>query len=153
MGENEIVDLFWTFYRTTAVYLNIHLRRSINGGYTWGELWDTGVPGQPAPPVRLPDGRLAMIYVDRTHEPKIACRTSSDNGKSWPASTETVIYAGGSESQTWEKTGMNDAWAEMGAFPVGLPDTTPLPNGDVLVVHYAGQHIDATDVHWVRMRT
>ena len=94
-----------------------------------------------------------MIYVDRTHEPKISCRTSSDNGKSWPASTETVIYAAGSASQTWEKTGMNDAWAEMGAFSVGLPDSAPLPNGDVLVVFYAGQHTDATNVHWVRMGT
>jgi len=47
---------------------------------------------------------------------------------------------------------MQDAWAEMGAFSIGLPATAPLPNGDVLVVYYAGPLTDLTDVRWARVR-
>jgi hypothetical protein len=41
---------------------------------------------------------------------------------------------------------MADAWSEMGRFTVGLPATAALPNGDLLVVHYAGAETDRTNV-------
>ncbi len=47
---------------------------------------------------------------------------------------------------------MQDAWAEMGAYSLGLPTTALLPDGDVLVVFYAGPNSDQTDIRWVRVR-
>jgi hypothetical protein len=34
---------------------------SRDGGRTWGEIWDTGIYGQPGQPVDLGDGRIATI--------------------------------------------------------------------------------------------
>jgi hypothetical protein len=47
---------------------------------------------------------------------------------------------------------MQDAWAEMGKFSIGLPTMAFLKNGDILVVYYAGTHPDFTDIYWVHIR-
>jgi hypothetical protein len=151
LADGTVLDLFWTFDRDEALYRNIHARRSTDHGRAWSELWDTGVPGQPAPPVSLPDGTIAMVYVDRTAAPVIKARASSDGGRAWPEETETALAKAETDSQTWRKSKMQDAWAEMGAFSIGLPATTPLPGGDVLVVYYSGPETDLTGIHWARL--
>jgi hypothetical protein len=150
LADGRLLNVFWTFDTATNVYLNIHAARS-DDGRTWTAPWDVGVPGQPAPPVSLPDGRIAMVYVDRTAQPIIKLRVSSDGAKTFPAATELLLYCFDG-SQTWRKGSMQDTWAEMGAFSVGLPSTALLPDGDILVVYYAGPHTDHTDIEWVRIR-
>ena len=152
LDDGRVLDLFWTFDREAAKYLNIYARESTDCGHTWSDLWDTGVPGQPAPPVSIAHDRLIMVYVDRTAEPTIKVRTSADRGRTWPAETEAVIHGNSAASQTWHKHSMQDAWAEMAKFSVGLPATAKLPSGDILVVYYAGPETDRTDVHWARLR-
>ncbi len=152
LRDGRILDLFWTYDNQTALYLNIHARESIDNGRTWSAMWDIGVPGQPAPPVSLQDGRIAMVYVDRTNLPIIKVRTSSDGGRTWSEETETVIYQPEVESQTWKKKSMQDAWAEMGKFSVGLPTTALLQGDDILLLYYAGPETDYTNVRWVRIR-
>jgi hypothetical protein len=152
LPDSSIFALFWTFDRATDRYLNIHARTSADGGRNWGELWDTGVPGQPARAVALPDGRLLMTYVDRTAAPTIKCRTSADGGRTWPAETERVIHDRALHTQTRVKRSMQDAWSEMSAFSIGLPDAVELPGGDVLVTYYSGDQADLTDVRWARLR-
>ena len=49
LPDGRLLDLFWTYDNHVAAYLNIHARASADGGRTWSALWDTGVPGQPAP--------------------------------------------------------------------------------------------------------
>lgn len=151
LPDGRIVDLFWTYDNGAATYLNIHARASTDGGRTWSALWDTGVPGQPAPVAPLGDGRLAMVYVDRTGAPAIRCRISADGGRTWPTESTQTLYESVLPSQTVRKDGMADAWAEMGKFSVGLPATASLPNGDLLVVYYAGADTDHTSVEWARM--
>ncbi len=151
LRDGRILDLFWTYDNQAAAYLNIHARESRDGGRSWSELWDTGVPGQPAPVVQLADGRLAMVYVDRTGAPAIRCRTSADGGRSWPVETALTLYESVLPSQTVHKDGMADAWSEMGKFSVGLPATASLPDGDMLVVYYAGPGTDCTSVQWARV--
>jgi hypothetical protein len=152
LSGGRIFDLFWTYDNVAACYLNIHARESRDAGRTWSELWDTGVPGQPAPAVELPDGRLLIVYVDRTTAPAIRARLSRDGGRTWPADTQFSIYDSQLDPQTRTKAAMADAWSEMGKFSVGLPATAALPNGDVLVVYYAGSETDRTNVEWVRLR-
>ena len=95
-----------------------------------------------------------MVYVDRTLEPRIVVRLSPDGGRTWPASSERVVHehpkAG--HRQTWDKRSMQDAWAEMSAFSIGLPDAVALPDGDILTVFYSGDRPDLTDVLWARLR-
>jgi hypothetical protein len=151
LPDGRVLDLFWTFDRQTAAYRNIHGRESLDHGRTWSDLWDTGIPGQPGPAVPLPDGRLSMVYVDRSGAPMIKMRTSRDGGRTWPDDSEIVLEQPRLASQTWAKKSMQDAWAEMGRFSLGLPATARIPNGDVLVVYYAGPSTDQTDIQWVRL--
>ncbi len=151
LPDGLLLDVFWTYDTTKARYLNIHACESADNGRTWSALWDTGVPGQPAPVIALGEGKLLMIYVDRTAAPAIKARFSEDSGRTWPIDTEIVIETAAVASQTQQKSTMQDAWAEMGAFSLGLPATTPLPHGGVLVVYYAGPETDVTDVRWARL--
>ncbi len=84
LADGSILDLFWTYDNHKAKYLNIHARESRDAGRTWSQLWDTGVPGQPAPVVSLGNAQLAMVYVDRTRAPAIRCRTGCDARLSRP---------------------------------------------------------------------
>jgi hypothetical protein len=152
LSDDSTLALFWTFDRAANAYLNIHARSSQDGGRTWDALQDTGVPGQPARAVGLPDGRIVMTYVDRTAAPVIKARLSHDGGRSWPAKSEIIVHQRSAATQTIEKRSMQDAWAEMSAFSIGLPDATLLADGDVLVVYYTGSNPDYTDVHWARIR-
>lgn len=152
LADGTLLDLFWTFDRKEAVYLNIHARSSCDNGRTWTQLWDTGVAGQPAPAVSLPDGQIGMVYVDRSAEPVIKMRASADDGKTWPDESEITISDTKVTSQTWNKGTMQDAWAEMGAFSIGLPATATLANGDVLVTYYAGPETNHTGIRWAQVR-
>ena len=152
LADGRILDVFWTFDRKKAVYLNIHARESLDQGRTWSAMWDTGAPGQAAPPLSLPDGRVVMVYVDRTAAPVIKLRVSEDHGKTWPEETEFVIYESVISSQTRHKESMQDAWAEMFKFSVGLPATAATGDGDILVVYYAGQETEHTGIEWARLR-
>lgn len=151
LGDGRLLDLFWTYDNRDAAYCNIHARESSDNGRTWSDLWDTGVPGQPAPPAALAGGRAAMVYVDREADPIIKARVSDDRGRSWPAETETIVYRREVASQTRRKTSMQDAWREMGKFSIGLPATALTSDGDLLVVYYAGPETDCTDIEWARL--
>ncbi|MBI2442034.1 MAG: exo-alpha-sialidase [Lentisphaerae bacterium] len=149
--DGSVMDVFWTFDRKRAIYLNIHARLSRNNGRTWPALWDTGLSGQPGPCLSLADGRLAMPYVDREGPTVIKLRCSEDGGRSWPAESEVMLDDTLTRKQQFSKRGMRDAWTEMGKFSVGLPASALLPTGDVLVVYYAGSESDHTGIHWVRI--
>lgn len=151
LNDASMLDLFWTHHVTDG-YLNIQGRSSEDGGRTWGEIWDTGVPGQPAPAVDLPGKGLLMPYVDRTAAPIINARLSTDGGRSFQTEGEALIYKFDAGTQTTDNDSTTEAWAEMEKFSVGLPHTAALSNGDVLVVYYAGPYSDRTDIHWARLR-
>jgi hypothetical protein len=152
LSDGSLLDVFWTFDRETAEYLPIHYSRSRDNGRTWTYPEATEVPGQPAQPVDLPDGRVIMVYVDRTKRPILKARASSDGGVTWPESTETILFDRGPENQTVKKGSMQDAWSEMGKFSLGLPATAALPGGEVLTVFYNGPVTDQTSIQYVRFK-
>ena len=47
---------------------------------------------------------------------------------------------------------MQDAWAEMYQFSVGLPAAAPLGDGNALIVYYAGPETDRTSIRWAVVR-
>jgi hypothetical protein len=151
LSDGRILDLFWTYDTHEALYLNIHARESVDKGRTWSGMWDTGVPGQPAQPVPLRHGAIAMVYVDRTGAPEIKLRVSQDGGRTWPRETEGVIARPKLDVQSTTKDTMQDTWAEMEQFSLGLPAATALEDGTLLVVYYQGPHMDRTQVMWARV--
>lgn len=152
LEDGRILNLFWTYNYKESRYLNIHARESLDNGKIWSAIWDTEVSVQPAPPVSLPDGRTVMVYVDRAGSPEIKMRTSSDYGRTFPVETEYVVYQLKSERQSGQQNSVQHTWAEMEKFSLGLPVTTLLPDGDILVLFYAGLETDHTDVRWARIR-
>ncbi|MBM3804781.1 MAG: exo-alpha-sialidase [Acidimicrobiia bacterium] len=152
LADGRLLDVFWTYDNGNAVYLNIHARVSDDHGRSWSPMCDTGVPGQPAPPVSLPDGRIGLVYVDRTSTPTIKMRASEDGGHTWPQASEIVLHSASLPTQSTLKAGMNDAWSEMAKFSVGLPTTALTQDGDIVVTFYTGSHCDETSIHWVRVR-
>jgi len=153
VDNGTLFDLFWTYDRATADYLNIHARKSTSGGRLWSEFWDTGVSGQPAQPISLHDGRMIMVYVDRTASPAIKLRVSTDAGKTWPSNTEMTLYQPELVGQSGKKSSLQEAWSEMEKFSLGLPATARLPNDDILIVFYAGPEPDLTDIRWLRLKS
>jgi len=152
LGANNLLDVFWTFDRVEGQYLNMHARESFDGGHHWSETWDTGVSGQPATPVLLGDGRIALVYVDRTTDPCINVRTSNDRGRSWPDETEITIFQAARRESNSDSQSMREAWDEMYGFALGLPSTAKVPNGDLLVVFYEGSTGDETNIRWARLK-
>lgn len=148
LPDGTLFCAFWTFDRETADYLNIHTRYSQDNGETWSSLRDTGMPGQPGPAFALEDGTLAMPVVDRSGAPKITIRHSEDEGETWPKDDVLVVYDSAGTTQTEAKSSMQDAWAEMYAFSVGLPNVAPLPSGGALLVYYAGSETNHTAIRW-----
>lgn len=151
LPEDLLFDAFWTFDREQATYLNIHTCHSRDEGVGWSPLKDSGVAGQPGPVFALEDGELAMPVVDRSGAPKITVRRSEDGGETWPDEDVIVVYDSAGASQTEEKKSMQDAWAEMYAFSVGLPHAASLPGGGALLVYYAGPETNNTGIHWAKI--
>ncbi len=148
LPDGRLFDVFWTFDRKTSDYLNIHATFSADEGRTWTPLLDTKVPGQPGPVFGLSNKSLAMPVVDRSGAPKITLRQSDDGGITWPEEKTLVIYEAKTSSQTVEKSSMQDAWAEMYDFSVGLPHAAPLPDGGAVVAYYAGDNTDQTAIRF-----
>ena len=76
---------------------------------------------------------------------------SADGRITWPEETEITLYQATGKSQTWRKRRMQDGWAEIAQFSVGLPATGAVSNGDILAVYYAGGETDRTDIRWERI--
>jgi len=154
LSDGSVVSLFWTFDKSKGDYINMHAARSTDSGRTWGKPWDIGIPGQPAPLVDLGRGRLGLVYVDRTGTPMIKMRVSRDGARTFPANTEIVVHQRSVASQTINKQQGDsaDAWAEMAAFSIGLPDAVRIGDGEALVVYYTGPDKDHTDIEWARVK-
>jgi hypothetical protein len=152
LNDGTVMDVFWTYNNKESKYLNIHSRKSADNGRTWGKLFDTGIPGQPAPVVQTDDNRLVMLYMDRTDEPLLKACISNDLGQSWDRDSIIELDTGWIKTETKGKSEMKDAWAEMGKFSIGLPATVKLPDGDILVVYYKGPRSDETDIRWIRLQ-
>ncbi len=151
LPSGRLVDYFWTYDMAITAYRSIHESHSDDNGKTWSHVKETNLPGQPARAVGLKDGRIVLPYVNREGAPSIRARISTD-GIHFPAESELIIHDSAARSQTVKKDNMQDAWSEMGKYSIGLPDAVLLPDGDILVVFYSGDHHDQTSVHWARIK-
>jgi hypothetical protein len=147
--DGRIGVFLWTYDTEAARYLNIHRRISSDHGYTWSPAEDLGITDQAGRPAVLPDGRVVLPWVDRFQTHSIRARLAPDIASPFDPASEVVIYDHAQPVQQDES--MGDLLAEMSLWTFGLPYAESLPDGDVLVVYYAGN--DKTlDIHWARLR-
>jgi hypothetical protein len=143
LEEGHLVDYIWTCDRRINDYLNIHMTESFDGGYTWSELVDVGLPGQAGNPVQVPDGRVALPYFDRTGIPTLKLAFSSDGGKTF--AEPMVIYRHEAPKAEHAKSAYAEAWDEMGKYTAGHCFQSLTNDGNLLIVNYAGPETHKTN--------
>jgi len=152
MEDGKVLMFFWTYDIPNKTYLNIHAVESEDNGMSWSKPWDTRVFVQPARPLSLKDGKVALVYVDRKNSPTIKVILSDDGGKNFDEETDFTVFDSTLKKQLRDKRSFSDTVNEFGSYSVGLPRTALLDNGDILISYYTGLEPDITDVVWKRIK-
>ena len=148
--DGRIATFAWTYDTAAKKYLNIHRRVSSDGSSSWSAPDDIGVSDQAARPAILGDGRMLLAWVDRFGSQSIRARMAQALDAHFDPASEVVIYSNARpKSEGSANTG--DLLVEMEMWSFGLPYAEPLPDGEALVVYYAGDST-AMDLHWARLR-
>lgn len=150
--DGRVITFTWTYDRKTTRYLNIQRRLSSDEGATWTAPEDLGFTDQPSRPAILPDGRVVLAWVDRFQSRSIRARLAKSCDAPFLPETELILYELESNipSSAAETGNTGDLLAEMGVWNFGLPYAEPLPDGNVLVLYYAGTP-DSMKIHWARL--
>jgi hypothetical protein len=148
--DGRVGTFAWTYDSEIGKYLSIHRRISRDAGATWTEPEDIGVADQAARPAVFPDGRVILAIVDRFGSHSIRARHAAALDAPFDPASDVTIYAHAQVSAGAD-TGTGDALASMDLWSFGLPYAEALPDGDALVVYYAG-NAKALDVRWARFR-
>jgi hypothetical protein len=154
-GTGRLIAMFWTHDRSLGQDLDIHVAWGSPDGRKWTRPVSTGIAGQICAPLPLGGGRVFAGYVHRHDPPGLRAILSNDFGRTWRVSPELIFYEkdlGGRESGMGGRREFGDYWADMNVWTFGHPAPLLLPDGDVLVVYYAGDST-AMGIHWVRIGT
>jgi len=149
LADGSLVDFVWTFDRRKNDYLNIHRLESADSK-TWKGFDDIGLPGQAGNPVTLSDGRLALVYFDRTGVPTLKLALSTDGGHRF--SEPLVVYEHKAPKAENAKSRYAEAWDEMGKYTAGHCFARALPDNQLLIVFYAGPVKDKTNAMLYRVQ-
>lgn len=149
--DGRIGAFLWTYDSEERRYLNIHRRISGDGGLTWSVAEDLGFPDQAGHPAILPDGRVVLPWVDRFQSHAIHVRVASAIDAPFDPASDLTLYSllGTGSRDGGETTGA--MLADMGLWTFGLPFAELLPDGEVLVVYYAGSEA-AMDIRFARLK-
>ena len=95
---------------------------------------------------------MVLAWVDRFQSHSIRARLASAADAPFDAATEVELYCQTTDSpQSAAGQGdTGDLLAEMGLWSFGLPFSAALPDGDVMVVYYAGDDA-CMEVRWARL--
>ena len=110
---------------TGVMWTEVHA--SDDGGRTWGFLSRVNDFGSPGSLVRLPDGRLVMVYGQRLMPSGIRAAVSTDEGKSW--GPELIVRDDG------------------GSWDLGYPNAWVTDDGKVGVLYYFNSRDDRIKVN------
>ena len=147
--DGRVGAFSWTYDSHTNEYLNIHRLIGSDNGRAWSLPEDVGFTDQAAHPAILADGRVVVAWVDRFGSHSIRARQASAVDAPFDPDSEVVIYTHELAAAATDNTG--ELLADMKLWSFGLPYVEALPNGDVLVVYYAGNE-SCMDIHWSRLR-
>ena len=90
-----------------------------------------------------------LAWVDRFGSQSIRARAAKSIDAPFDPASDVVVYRHGATEGGSSDTG--DMLASMGLWSFGLPYAEALPNGEALVVYYAGS-ASALDVRWARLK-
>ena len=149
--NGTIAAFLWTYDSQTAKYLNVHRRLSLDGGKSFSPPEDLGFADQPGHPAVLDDGRVLLAWVDRFGSNSIRARIAPEIDKPFDPETEIEIH---NQNILHSKTAQSDTTGELlediCCWTYGLPYAEVLPDGDVMVVYYAGDS-NTMNIHFSRI--
>jgi len=148
----RVVTMYWTHRPTSGKDVDIHMQWSDDTGMHWPTPTPTGIAGQIAMPLPLPDGRLLCFYVHRHDPPSMRVVISRDGGRTWRMDDELIVYSSGAGDEAGAAGGRFDTeyWEDMNRWTFGHPRAVLLPDGSVLLAFYAGD-ANRLDLRWARV--
>jgi len=149
LNSGKVVDVFWTYDRQKADYVNIHYTESTDGGRSFCEFIDTGLVGQAGNVIDGKNDEQLLVYINRESLPEIRLATSTDGGKTWQDTLTVFTYE--RNTKMAHSGTMNDVWMEMAAFSTGHPFMARMSDGSIWVYFYSGPSTDRTDFHFVKI--
>jgi len=153
-SHERAVALFWTYDRVAEKDMPIHIAWSSADGRSWEAPRSTGIRGQIAQPLPLPDGRLLAFYVHRHPPGSMRLVASNDAGKTWDVDGELVVYQSGGARERG-LAGESDFaryWEDMSTWTFGHPTGAMLDENTVLLAFYAGKSKDCLSARWARVK-
>ncbi len=147
------VALFWTYDRAAQKDMPIHIAWSSPDGQTWEPPRSTGVRGQIALPLPLPDGRLLAFYVHRHPLGSMRLILSNDAGRTWDLDGELVVYEnmGSGQRGMAGESDFAKYWEDMSTWTFGHPAGVVLDKSSVLLAYYAGKSKECLSARWARV--
>lgn len=146
--EGVLATFSWTYDKEANRYLHIRRHISRDDGDTW-TTDELDFADQPSHPAVLPDGRAVLAWVDRYGTRSIRARLANRLDGAFDAATEVVLYA--AQAAPHQTGGTGEMLVDMALWSFGLPYSEALPDGDLMVVYYAGEP-DCMDIRWARLR-
>ena len=150
LPSGRIIDLFWTHDTKLSKDVNIHCSIGSADGRSWPLVpHNTGVPGQIAHPMALPDGRVAMVYVDRYQTNAIRLCLSKDGGQTWDSDSTAVVYEH-RQANAGQKVSEGEYLNSMHMWTFGQPCGAMIGEHAAIVLYYCG-NCEATKIAWTHV--
>lgn len=153
-GDDDAVAMFWTHHLEDERDLTVHLRHIHGQGKQASPIIDTGIPGQIAAPLLLPDGRLLALVVDRSGPMTMKLWQSHDQGQTWPNDEALLVYEHNEQAALTQGTSDVDYaeyWSDMLKWSFGHPAIQQVDDSTVLLAFYAGAP-GCLSIHGVRVQ-
>ncbi len=116
----QLVSLFWTYDRKRDQDVDIHISGANLQSMSWRTPIGTGIRGQIAAPIPLPDNRLLVFYVCRELPGSLRLVTSPDGGRTWNRGNELVVYRHRGDRHGGQPQDYTEAW-EQNKVPIYPP--------------------------------
>ena len=148
----QLVAMFWTHDFVAGTDRDIHIAWGSAEGKEWSSPSSTGLPGQHCQPLALGGNQLVAAYTHRRDPPGIALSISDDFGKTWRRDQDLMVYdsTAGTESGAAASRSQAEYWSDMELWRFGHPRAVLLPNGEIMVVFYAGDD-RVKSARWARI--
>jgi len=103
---------------------------------------------QPSHPAILSDGRIVLAWVDRFQTKSIRIRMASSIDQTFEENTELILHREEISNSINENTG--ELLGEMNLWNFGLTFCEVLPDGNVIVLYYAGSG-KSININWAKI--
>jgi hypothetical protein len=114
-------------------------------GRTFSKPRPTGLHGQTAKLLALPDGRILCLY-RANDRPGLRAAVARIQGEDWVTEEETALWTGAASGMA----GQRNSGDELSALRFGYPQMVNLPGGEVFAVFWCAEDM-IQNIRWLRL--